>query len=249
MSSIPCCAALPREVLMTLRGRAGFAFLLVLAFAMAPSIPSLAAGTEPGPPVGEQAAPGPDAGESPGAHHALATRIGVPFLDLVDPDGTIGRSLDPELAGGLLASLRRGVVRSEDPERTALDAARLASDLLRGPLAAASPGSEESLALKRLALAAAIETTAELHPELRDTLADAWRQSRGPSPVEVLCECIRSGSSACGCQVRETGPGACEFGVNCQTHWGATCFGINIDGCIAKVIMTIIRATPDSAVP
>ena len=234
---------------MTLRGRAGFAFLLVLAFAMAPSIPSLATTMEPCPPIEEQAAPAPGAGEPRDAHLALASRIRGPLLELADPDGMISRSLDPGLVDGLLASLRRGIIRSDAPERTALDAARLASDLLRDPLAAAPPGSEESLALQRLALIAALETTAELHPELRDDLADAWRQSQGPSPVEILCECIRSGSWACGCQVHETGPGACEFGVNCQTHWGATCFGINIDGCVARVIMTIIRAAPDSDVP
>jgi hypothetical protein len=244
-----CCAAVPREHLMTLRGRAAIPFLLVLAFAIAPSIPSRAVEAEPCRAIEARAATRLDAGAARDARPFSPIPIRGTFLDLADHEGLIGRTLDPGLVEGILASLRRGLVRSDDPQRTALDAARLASGLLREPLAAATPGSEDFLALQRLALGAALETTVDLHPELRDALFDAWRNALGPSPVEILCECVRGGSWACGCDVHQTGPGACEFSVNCQTHWKATCFGINIDGCVAKVIMMIVRAAPDSAVP
>lgn len=162
-----------------------------------------------------------------------------PALSLADPDHTLRRSVDPAVVARLHGRLEReplrGRVWTETLFRTL---AAVASEIdaleMQGQL-----DGDTRREIGALSVLLAVDEIVDAHPELEPTVTYALA-SVGPSPIERICMCDKRGSIACGCHVSSTGPGECEYRVQCPSYMKAGCSVVNFEMCISETVIDII---------
>ena len=161
-------------------------------------------------------------------------------FSLLDPDHAIRDSVAADLRDGLVQRVESDTVRGELWTETMFSAlAAVSAEINRladeGRLDAA--GRPDVGALAAIAVA---DILVHAHPELGPALG-ALSDLQG-SPIEEICACDKSGSRACGCEVREKG-GDCVYTVLCPTYGRAFCSAVNLEMCITKAVFGLF--SPD----
>ncbi|HXV76034.1 MAG TPA: hypothetical protein VD788_06890 [Candidatus Polarisedimenticolaceae bacterium] len=162
-----------------------------------------------------------------------------PAFDLLDPTGEVLATVDEEIAGRMIARLKRETRRTEGLPEATFEALAIASSELRALDSAGALETESRPAIGALAMIAVVDALVEHFPEIEGRLA-AQTRSDEPSPIEKICTCDRSGSRACGCLVVSTGGGGCQYRVSCGTWGSATCSAVNFEMCIAREVIGIV---------
>ena len=162
-------------------------------------------------------------------------------FSVLDPEHVVRNAVDPDLRDRLVQRVESDTVRGALWTETMFSAlAAVTAEVNRlqdeGRLDAA--GRKDIGALAAIAVA---DTLVHTHPELGPALgALADLQD---SPIEEICECDKSGSRACGCDVRQKGAGDCNYDVLCPSFGKALCSTVNLEMCITKTVMGLFSPT------
>ena len=169
-----------------------------------------------------------------------------PAFSRLDPDrsirGTVDRDVSRRIVQGVQRDTRRGEIWTETLF-SALGAVSAEITRLDREGRLAGPSRHE---IGALAVIAVLDAVVAEHPELEPALngfAEDLDQLEA-SPVERICSCDRSGSKACGCSVLSTGPGECNYKVQCPTLGRAFCSAVNLEMCVAESVMDIVHLAP-----
>jgi hypothetical protein len=164
-------------------------------------------------------------------------------FSVLDPDRAVRDAVDPDVRDRLVQRVESDTVRGSVWTETMFSAlTAVTAELNRlndeGRLDAA--GRKDVGALAAITVA---DTLVHVHPELGPALG-ALADLQG-SPIEEICDCDKSGSRACGCDVREKG-GDCVYDVLCPSFGRALCSTVNLEMCITKAVFGLF--SPNSGV-
>jgi hypothetical protein len=180
---------------------------------------------------------------------AVAPAYGIAF-SVLDPDRSVRDAVAPDLTQRILVRLQEGAARGELWSETMFSAlAAVSAELTEidreGRLEASSRRETASVAA-----IAVVDFVVDAHPELLPALA-GFTEDAGTmgSPIERICECDKSGSKACGCQVSSTGSGDCNYSVLCPSALRAACSLVNLNLCIAETVSSVFSPERREVLP
>jgi hypothetical protein len=166
-------------------------------------------------------------------------RTDGPATGLLDPERKLRRAVDPEIAGELADRLQRDAHRGRVWTETMFGTLAVATSEVNELTLGGRMNDSNRYEIAALTAMLVVDEVVELHPELGPVVrANLSRDDR--SPIERICECDRRGSQACGCYIQSTGPGKCQYRVLCPGLFKATCSAVNVEMCIAEVVIGII---------
>jgi len=169
---------------------------------------------------------------------------------VLDPDHAVRDAVAPDIAQRVVHRVQGDTARGELWTETMFSAlAAVSSEVGRldreGRLD--GPSRRDVATLATIAVA---DFLVDAHPELLPVLT-GFSEDLEPldSPIERLCECDKSGSRACGCQVGSTGSGSCNYKVLCPSVLRAACSAVNLHLCIAETLSGLFVPERDDPRP
>lgn len=166
-----------------------------------------------------------------------------PVADMLDPEKSLRRAVDPKIADGIADRLQQETHRGSVWTETLFGALAVATAEIHALDADGRMSDSNRREIAALTVLLVVDRVVELHPEQLPVVgASVSRPTGGASPIEKICECDMRGSIACGCRVQSTGPGSCEYRVMCPSFFSAGCSAVNVELCIADTILGIFTA-------
>ena len=154
-------------------------------------------------------------------------------FSVLDPAQVLRDAVDPDLRDRIVRRVESDTVRGELWTETMFSALRAVSAELNLLHEEGRLDATVRKDVGALAAVAVADTLVHAHPELGPVLG-ALSDLQG-SPIEEICACDKSGSRACGCEVRQKG-GDCNYDVLCPTYGQAFCSAVNLEMCITKAV-------------
>jgi hypothetical protein len=166
-----------------------------------------------------------------------------PAIAMLDPERSLRRAVDIEVAGEIVGRLQREAHRGSVWTETMFDTLAVATGKIHEFSVDGRMEDSNRHEIAALTALLVVDRVVELHPEMLPVVGASLSMSSGGSPIERICACDKSGSRSCGCKVQNTGSGSCEYKVMCPSVLKAGCSAVNVELCVAQTVLGIFSAT------